>query len=84
MPGWEHPVDELAQRVLDDVPNTSITAAYREVARRLYDTLNPQTPKQRTTWWQAIRPETPMQKFMVWAAVTWLALLAIFIFLAKV
>lgn len=38
---YEHPVDELAQRVIADNPPTTISAAYRETARRLYETINP-------------------------------------------
>lgn len=41
VPDVEHPVDELAQRVIDENPPTTMSAAYREVARRLYDTINP-------------------------------------------
>ena len=37
----EHPVDELAQRIINESPHTSSCAAYRETARRLYDTINP-------------------------------------------
>jgi hypothetical protein len=37
----DHPVDELAQRIINEIPHTTLSAAYRETAKRLYDTLNP-------------------------------------------
>lgn len=45
---FDHPVDELAQRLIDENYGTSMSAAYRETARRLYDTINPIAPRRRT------------------------------------
>lgn len=38
---FETPADELAQRVIDEHPGTSMSAAYRAVAIDLYYTINP-------------------------------------------
>lgn len=40
-PGFEHSVDELAQRVINENPPTTLSAAYRQVAKDLYHTINP-------------------------------------------
>lgn len=38
---YEHPVDELAERMMVTLQRRDPTVAYREVARHLYETLNP-------------------------------------------
>jgi hypothetical protein len=39
--GFEHSVGELAQRVINENPPTTLSAAYRQVAKDLYHTINP-------------------------------------------
>jgi hypothetical protein len=38
---FEHPVDELAARMMVQLQRRDLETAYREVARNLYDTINP-------------------------------------------
>lgn len=39
--GFKHAVDELAQKIIDENKGTSMSAAYRQVAKDLYQTIHP-------------------------------------------